>query len=115
MGPVISSGAWTSAWRAAASISRALIISWRLLAITDGQPPGNISPNPSIAAGIVSHGLGSKVPFQSKSSRKRDLSVRVSLAPFEMASGLIRPCRSRLTYRKAEPLGAQTHLCRLPT
>jgi hypothetical protein len=95
-------------------MSRAEIASCLLMAISAGQPPGSISPSPSIAAGIVSQPLGSKVPVQSNSRRNLVRSTRVSLAPLDMDSGLMRACLSRRTYRKALPFGAQIHLWAVP-
>ena len=69
---------------------------------------------PSIAAGQVNQALGSNVPCQSNSSRKRERSMRVSLAPCEIESGLMSAWRSRRTCRKAAPFGAHIHLWPLP-
>ncbi len=59
-------------------------------------------------------GVGSSVPVQSNSSRKRDLSGRCALAPWLMVRGRMADCRSRRAWRNAAPLGAQSHLWQLP-
>ena len=63
-----------------------------------------------MAFGTESHAVGSLVPVQSNSSRKRERSGRVALAPWLMISGRTPACRSRRAHRKAEPFGAQSHL-----
>ena len=68
----------------------------------------------SMAAGTDSHAVGSKVPVQSNSSRKRPRSARGEFAPWLMTAGRTDARRSSRTHRKADPFGAQTHLWRLP-
>jgi hypothetical protein len=82
--------------------------------ITAGQPPGRQAAMNASASGTHSHGVGSAVPVQSNSRRKRDRSVRGLLAPCEMHNGRIARCASGATQRKPAPFGAHTHLCRLP-
>jgi hypothetical protein len=81
-----------------------------LRAITAGQPPGSRPPTTRSASGTQRYAVGSSVPVQSNSRWKRERSVRSSVAPWLIDSGRVPGCRSRRTYRKAEPLGAQTHL-----
>ena len=79
-----------------------------------GQPPGTWAAIQSMAAGIVRYGVGSAVPIQSNSSRKRERSASGSLAPWEMTSGRTRSRRSPRTHRIPLPLGAHSHLWALP-
>ncbi len=67
-----------------------------------------------MAPGTLSQAVGSSVPVQSNSRRKRERPGRVALAPWLMVSGRMLGWRSRLTQRKAEPFGAQSHLWQLP-
>src|SRR4030095_10115444 len=89
---------------------RASSASVRLCAITAGQPPGTSEPTYSMALGAVSHAVGSLVPVQSNSIRKRERPGYVAVAPWLMVSGRTSGCRSWRVHRKAEPLGAHSHL-----
>ena len=79
-----------------------------------GHPPATSEPTCSIAVGTVIHAVGSLVPVQSNSRRKRVRSGRTALAPWLIVSGWISARRSGRTQRNAEPLGAHIHLWQLP-
>jgi hypothetical protein len=66
------------------------------------------------ASGMQSHAVGSNVPVQSNSSRKRLRSRRGEFAPWLITAGWMLARRFSRTYRNAAPFGAHTHLCRLP-
>ena len=86
----------------------------RLVAISAGQPPGRSPPRNVSASGTQRYGVGSSVPPQSNSRRKRERSVRGELAPWLMTSGRTCACWSRRTQSMAAPFGAHTHLWKLP-
>ena len=111
--PIISSGQAGSVPTAAQSSRRASRASARLRAIRAGQPPGTSPPRYSIAFGTVSHAVGSWVPVQSNSSRKRVRPGRSPVAPWLIVSGWMSAWRSRRTQRKAEPFGVHSHLWQL--
>ena len=101
--------------RAAEPLAGRKVARARFAAIVAGQPPRR-SPSPNaIAAGRLSHFVGSGVPVQSASTRKRDRRSVGSFAPCEMTSGRIAVWRSARTWRKALPFGPNSHLCPLPT
>ncbi len=50
--------------------------------IISGQPPGSSEPRNAIASGTHRHAVGSAVPVQSNSRRKRERSVRGEFAPW---------------------------------
>ncbi len=83
-------------------------------AMIAGHPPSTWPAIQSIAAGRLRAAVGSPVPVQSNSSRKRDRSVRGSLAPWEMTVGRTPARRSARTHRKADPFGPHSHLWPLP-
>ena len=72
-----------------------------------------------LAAGTVSQAAGSRVPCISMASMNGVLPKGAGLArsavqPWLITNGLISGCRSRRTCRKAEPLGAISHLWQFP-
>ena len=112
--PIIESGAGASIPSASISRSRAASASARLRFRISGQPPGSCRSIHARADGNVSIAVGSFVPTQSNSIRKRERRVVGADAPWLIATGRIDSrCRSS-TYSKATPLGVQIHLWQLP-
>ena len=69
--PIIVAGAGRRPPSTERRVARASSASVRFEAMTSGQPPGRSDPTKSIAEGTASQGVGSHVPVQSNSARKR--------------------------------------------
>ena len=110
--PSIESGAGGSMPSASQSRSRPSSASAWFDAMTSGQPPGACAAIQSIAAGSVRNPVGSAVPTQSNSWRKRVRSPSGAFAPCDTTSGWIRLAavladpQDRRALRPAQPLVA---------